>query len=241
MGFHTELFFPGGPDEEAGITEDCTRQGFPASICAPGRTSPETAAAHLAQLCRNLHQQFLQDLNIPLGANHLAVREALLADQAAGAGADPGTTGSTTPELARARPIAAASSSLQARPRTVTFSQPAPPGQQRRVGLDLQGVITMHGQPGQLVPGSVAGVARLVAQLGRENVSIISNLGSAEAKQGLMGHLHQLDFFSQTHMDSNQVYWARACKGPESKGPSPSQSEVTRGTQERTTDPEPSH
>jgi len=187
----------------------------------PGPTSPETAAAHLAELCNNLRQQVLRTLDIPPDANHHATQTALLAAQIAGAEA--------APEPAQARPTAAARSDWQARQQTVTFSQPAPPRQQRQVGLDLGGVITMHGQPGQLVPGAAAGVAQLVAHLGRKQVSIISRADSTEAEECQMALLHQLDFFSQTRLDSCQVYWARAYQGPESKGPWPGLEEFARG------------
>jgi hypothetical protein len=110
---------------------------------------------------------------------------------------------------------------------------PAPPAQSRRhgrVGLDLGGVITRQGQGHLLVPGAEAGVARLVQELGPDQVHVISRVNSANGAKRRLAELEQANFFQKTGLRPANVHWVTAFFGPHSKGPQPSQSKALRAS-----------
>jgi hypothetical protein len=151
------------------------------------------------------------------------MRAALMAAQTFGDVSAPSTTAPTRSGLVLSQiPSATASSSWG----TTPSSQPA-----ARVGLDLGGVITKHGQPDELAPGALEGVAALVSRLGPDNVCIIGQIDSVGQDQDHKNRLLRMDFFTRTGMHPWQVFWATSYVGPASKGSWPGQSELIRGRQ----------
>lgn len=195
-------------------------QGF-----GPGPSSPEAAASELAQLCSVLRRDFLASLQLPEeGTGCLELQAALcqrtLPAQTHEPPTAPDSTAASTREPAP-RP------EVPGRHRSAPTPLATPPQsargwQLRRVGLDLGGVISLPGHGQRLVRGAVEGVARLVRDLGRDQVYIISRANSEEAARHRRAQLERTRFFKKTGFDHSNMHWSKTHDGADSKGPQPS-------------------
>ena len=74
-----------------------------------------------------------------------------------------------------------------------------------------------------LVPGAEAGVGRLVQELGREQVNLISRVDSDITAALCLAQLELSSLFPIADFDRNRVHWTRTY---ESNGPRPSQPQI---------------